>query len=87
VAEQVKTWTPSTWRSRPIKQVPDYPDASALASVEARLKTYPPLVFAGEARNLTAGLGQVAEGKASLLQGIPTTSATPSASSFRWPWS
>jgi 3-deoxy-7-phosphoheptulonate synthase len=69
VAEQVKTWTPSTWRSRPIKQVPDYPDASALASVEARLKTYPPLVFAGEARNLTAGLGQVAEGKAFLLQG------------------
>jgi 3-deoxy-7-phosphoheptulonate synthase len=69
VAEAVKNWTPSTWRSRPIKQVPDYPDAAALASVEARLKTYPPLVFAGEARNLTAGLAQVAEGKAFLLQG------------------
>jgi hypothetical protein len=53
----------------PIKQVPEYPDASALASVETRLKTYPPLVFAGEARNLTASLGQVAEGKAFLLQG------------------
>jgi 3-deoxy-7-phosphoheptulonate synthase len=69
VAEPVKNWTPSTWRSRPIKQVPDYPDAAALANVEARLKTYPPLVFAGEARNLMASLGQVAEGKAFLLQG------------------
>ena len=69
MAEPVKNWTPSTWRSMPIKQVPEYPDASALASVETRLKTYPPLVFAGEARNLTASLGQVAEGKAFLLQG------------------
>jgi 3-deoxy-7-phosphoheptulonate synthase len=49
--------------------VPQYPDAAALAAVEARLKTYPPLVFAGEARNLTAALAQVAEGKAFLLQG------------------
>jgi 3-deoxy-7-phosphoheptulonate synthase len=40
-----------------------------LGVVEARLKTYPPLVFAGEARNLTAGLAQVAQGKAFLLQG------------------
>ena len=69
MAEPVKNWTPSTWRSKPIKQVPDYPDAAALATVETRLKTYPPLVFAGEARNLTAALGQVAEGKAFLLQG------------------
>ncbi len=63
------TWTPATWRSKPIQQVPDYPDAVRLADVEARLKSYPPLVFAGEARNLTAALGQVAEGKAFLLQG------------------
>jgi 3-deoxy-7-phosphoheptulonate synthase len=69
VSEPVKNWTPSTWRSRPIKQLPEYPDAAALASVETRLKTYPPLVFAGEARNLMASLGQVAEGKAFLLQG------------------
>jgi 3-deoxy-7-phosphoheptulonate synthase len=49
--------------------VPEYPDPAALAAVETRLKTYPPLVFAGEARNLTAGLADVAEGKAFLLQG------------------
>ena len=64
-----KPWTPSSWRGMPIKQVPQYPDAAALAAVEARLKSYPPLVFAGEARNLTVALGQVADGKAFLLQG------------------
>src|SRR6201984_877927 len=64
-----EAWNPATWRGKPIQQVPEYSNAAQLASVEARLKTYPPLVFAGEARNLMAGLGQVAEGKAFLLQG------------------
>ena len=63
------TWSPQSWRSKPIRQAPDYPDAAALAAVETRLKTHPPLVFAGEARSLTAALAQVAEGKAFLLQG------------------
>jgi 3-deoxy-7-phosphoheptulonate synthase len=49
--------------------MPDYPDAAKVAAVEARLKSYPPLVFAGEARNLTAALAQVSAGKAFLLQG------------------
>jgi 3-deoxy-7-phosphoheptulonate synthase len=62
-------WTPQSWRSKPIRQVPDYPDPAALSAVEARLKTHPPLVFAGEARNLMSSLAQVAEGKAFLLQG------------------
>ncbi|HEY0107118.1 MAG TPA: 3-deoxy-7-phosphoheptulonate synthase class II [Rhizomicrobium sp.] len=62
-------WSPQSWRSRPIRQVPDYPDPAVLAAVEARLKTHPPLVFAGEARNLMSNLAQVAEGKAFLLQG------------------
>ncbi|WOC14886.1 class II 3-deoxy-7-phosphoheptulonate synthase [Pseudochrobactrum sp. MP213Fo] len=64
-----KNWTPQSWRSMPIKQVPSYPDAQALADVEARLRTYPPLVFAGEARKLTKQLAEVAEGRAFLLQG------------------
>ncbi|MBL9011833.1 MAG: 3-deoxy-7-phosphoheptulonate synthase class II [Alphaproteobacteria bacterium] len=63
------TWTPASWRTKPVQQVPDYPDAAKLAAVEARLKSYPPLVFAGEARNLTAALAEVSEGKAFLLQG------------------
>jgi 3-deoxy-7-phosphoheptulonate synthase len=61
-------WSPSSWRGRPISQQPDYPDPQALATVEARLKTHPPLVFAGEARNLMTALAQVSEGKAFLLQ-------------------
>jgi len=62
-------WTPAGWRSKPIEQAPVYPDAEALAAVEARLATYPPLVFAGEARKLKARLAEVAAGKAFLLQG------------------
>lgn len=62
-------WTPESWRSRPILQVPTYPDASALTAVEAELRHFPPLVFAGEARRLKRLLGHVAEGKAFLLQG------------------
>ena len=62
-------WTPSGWRNKPIKQVPVYPDAKALADVESRLASYPPLVFAGEARSLRAQLGDVAKGNAFLLQG------------------
>jgi 3-deoxy-7-phosphoheptulonate synthase len=62
-------WSPQSWRAKPIRQVPDYPDKAALSAVESQLRTYPPLVFAGEARNLTASLAQVAEGKAFLLQG------------------
>ncbi len=62
-------WSPSSWRAKPISQVPEYPDPAALSAVEQRLKTHPPLVFAGEARNLMAGLASVAEGKAFLLQG------------------
>ena len=62
-------WTPDGWRARPVLQVPDYPDAKALADVEAQLATFPPLVFAGEARNLKKALGRVAAGEAFLLQG------------------
>jgi 3-deoxy-7-phosphoheptulonate synthase len=64
-----KTWTPDSWRSRPVLQMPQYPDAKALADVEAQLATFPPLVFAGEARNLKKALGRVAAGEAFLLQG------------------
>jgi 3-deoxy-7-phosphoheptulonate synthase len=63
-------WTPAGWRSKPAKHVPtDYPDPGALTRVEGQLRSYPPLVFAGEARNLKARLGEVAQGKAFLLQG------------------
>ena len=62
-------WTPDSWRSRPVVQLPEYPDPEALADVEAQLATFPPLVFAGEARNLKKALARVAAGEAFLLQG------------------
>src|SRR5579872_3876605 len=66
---RTSAWTPDSWRSRPLKQMPEYPDARALADVEAQLATFPPLVFAGEARRLKAHLARVAAGEAFLLQG------------------
>jgi 3-deoxy-7-phosphoheptulonate synthase len=69
MSDMAQNWTPSSWRSKPIQQVPEYPDAAALAATEAVLSTYPPLVFAGEARRLKSALANVAEGNAFLLQG------------------
>ena len=65
----MQRWTPDSWRNKPILQVPDYPDRQALADVEAQLATFPPLVFAGEARALKKALARVAAGEAFLLQG------------------
>jgi len=62
-------WQKSDWRSKPRVQMPEYTDEAALRSVEARLSTYPPLVFAGEARKLKRALGAAARGEAFLLQG------------------
>ena len=62
-------WTPSSWRSKPIQQVPSYPDMDALNAVEAQLAGFPPLVFAGEARKLKRALAKVAAGDAFLIQG------------------
>ncbi|MCG8440634.1 MAG: 3-deoxy-7-phosphoheptulonate synthase, partial [Caulobacterales bacterium] len=59
------TWTPSSWRAKPAKHLPtDYPDAAAVNAAAARIAAKPPLVFAGEARNLTQRLARVADGEA-----------------------
>ena len=62
-------WSPASWRTHPVRQMPAYPDPAALAAVEQRIAGYPPLVFAGEARRLKAGLALAAEGRAFVLQG------------------
>lgn len=62
-------WSPESWRNKLVVQVPEYPDAGSLKAAEDRLRNYPPLVFAGEARNLRAQLADVAEGRGFLLQG------------------
>ena len=61
-------WMPSSWRSLPALQQPDWPDAAAVESVRERLRQLPPLVFAGEARALRRALGEAVEGRAFLLQ-------------------
>jgi 3-deoxy-7-phosphoheptulonate synthase len=62
------TWTPSSWRDAPAGQQPDWPDPAALDRAVKELATYPPLVFAGEARKLTDDLARVSRGEAFLLQ-------------------
>src|SRR3974377_1517551 len=64
-----EVWTRESWRRKPILQVPEYPDRAALDAVERQIATFPPLVFAGEARNLKEALGRVANGEGFLLQG------------------
>ena len=62
------TWSPSSWREHEALQQPEWPDAARTDEVRRRLHTQPPLVFAGEARRLQDSLGQVASGRAFLLQ-------------------
>lgn len=64
-----RNWDKAGWRAYPRVQMPDYTDPAALDGVEAQLRRYPPLVFAGEALRLRAQLADVAEGRAFLLQG------------------
>ncbi|WP_370207642.1 3-deoxy-7-phosphoheptulonate synthase, partial [Pararhodobacter marinus] len=64
-----EAWSKSAWRAKERIQMPDYPDSAALNAVEAQLANFPPLVFAGEARELKRKLGEAAQGRAFLLQG------------------
>jgi 3-deoxy-7-phosphoheptulonate synthase len=57
------------WRTLPIKQQPQWPDAAAAEAASAELGTLPPLVFAGEVDNLRDRLARAARGEAFLLQG------------------
>ena len=69
-AENVSpSWSPGSWRTRPVQQMPAFNDARHLADVESRLSRLPPLVFGGEARELRRKLGEVSAGRGFLLQG------------------
>jgi len=62
-------WSPDSWKTKPAKQLPTYPDEAELERAEKIMAGMPPLVFAGEARRLKAQLADVAAGKAFVLQG------------------
>lgn len=63
------TWNRDSWREFNILQQPKYPDLKELKEIEEKLKSLPPLVFAGEARSLKEELAKVCNGEAFLLQG------------------
>jgi 3-deoxy-7-phosphoheptulonate synthase len=63
-----RSWSPHSWQSFTAQQQPDWPDTAALDAALKQISSFPPLVFAGEARSLQAALGQVAAGNAFLLQ-------------------
>ncbi len=65
----MKNWKINSWRKYPVKHIPEYPDKKELDQVLDKIKTFPPLVFAGETRHLKQQLAEVVDGKAFLLQG------------------
>lgn len=68
-AAHLKNWTPDSWRPFEAKQQPEYPNMGELRDVIDTLKTMPPLVFAGECRQLQSRLAAAAKGNAFVLQG------------------
>src|SRR5947208_2259202 len=78
MSTEATPWTPATWRGYPAFQQPEWPDEAALAEALGRIAAFPPLVFAGEVRDLTTSLAKVAAGESFLLQ------AGDCAESFDW---
>lgn len=65
----MSNWNKDSWRDYNILQQPIYPDIAKLRACEDKLSKLPPLVFAGEVRNLQAELAKVSQGNGFLLQG------------------
>ncbi|MBE0490890.1 MAG: 3-deoxy-7-phosphoheptulonate synthase class II [Sulfurospirillum sp.] len=65
----MNNWSRESWRNFKIRQQPTYADQNELKNVVTQLKKFPPLVFAGEVRNLKNDLAKVQRGEAFLLQG------------------
>ena len=62
-------WQPNSWRNKPARHIPTYSNNEELNSAKEKLSNFPPLVFAGESRNLLKQLEEVSKGRAFLLQG------------------
>jgi 3-deoxy-7-phosphoheptulonate synthase len=62
-------WAIDSWRAKKALQLPEYPNAAELESALKTIEAFPPIVFAGEARNLEERLADAAMGRAFLLQG------------------
>lgn len=66
---QPKDWAPDSWRARKAYQQPAYPDQAEVTKATDEIRAYPPLIFAGECRNLQERLAKAAVGEAFILQG------------------
>lgn len=66
---QNKNWSKTSWQDFTALQQPKWPDMAAHDSVVDSLSTLPPLVFAGEIRDLKAMLAKAVTGDAFLVQG------------------
>ena len=64
-----RNWKPNSWRDKPARHIPTYSNDEELSVAREKLSNFPPLVFAGECRNLLKQLEEVAKGRAFLLQG------------------
>jgi len=64
-----RNWKPNSWRDKPARHIPTYSNDEKLSVAREKLSNFPPLVFAGECRNLLKQLEEVAKGRAFLLQG------------------
>ena len=64
-----KPWSISSWRNKPIKQQPNYPDQTALNNALEQLRALPPLVFSGEILDLRQQIANAAEGRGFVLHG------------------
>jgi len=62
-------WSPTSWRARPARQQPEYPDAAALERAIGALSRLPPLVTSWEVEALKSQLAEAAAGNRFLLQG------------------
>ncbi|XP_064992254.1 phospho-2-dehydro-3-deoxyheptonate aldolase 2, chloroplastic-like [Musa acuminata AAA Group] len=62
-------WAVDSWKAKKALQLPEYPDEKELSEVLRTIESFPPIVFAGEARHLEERLADAAVGRAFLLQG------------------
>lgn len=83
VAVTSSAWSPSSWRDREALQQPEWPDGARVGTAVDKLKSNPPLVFAGESRRLQADLAAVYEGRAFLLQAGDCAESFTELSQFR----
>lgn len=62
-------WSVDSWKTKKALQLPEYPDKTELEEVLKTIEKFPPIVFAGEARNLEDRLADSCLGNAFLLMG------------------